>query len=316
MGQAKRHARQLDADFPSRPAGEVAATLVAAQQAVFRKAWNHYRKAAADDPEALHDLRVELRRLRVWLTLSRDVIQTRKSTRRRLKALAHASSPARDREVMLDLLGQAAQDANAGPVAERLMALTEVHQPADEERLAFDVKPGLKPRPRKDTPPFAEWFSQQLEQMVDAMGRELARGAEGAHTARIQIKHLRYLAEPMSEPFEQAAPMITDLKAAQDHLGDLHDLVVFRSRIPTYTGWLIAEDLPEALQRPGKQSRAVTRIFAGVRDSALALSGWQDQRFNTLWAQWSKRRPSIERRVDKASRNLADRMRVASGASD
>ncbi|MDG4868641.1 CHAD domain-containing protein [Guyparkeria sp. 1SP6A2] len=316
MGQAKRHALQLDADFPGRPAGEVAATLVAAQQAVFRKAWEHYRQAAEDDPEALHDLRVELRRLRVWLTLSRDVIETRKSTRRRLKALAHASSPARDREVMLDLLGLAAQDATAGPVAERLMALTAVRQPADAERLVFDVKPGLKPRPRKDTAPFAEWFGEQLKRMTAAMDQELSRGVEGAHTARIQIKHLRYLVEPMSEPFSEAAPMIKDFKAAQDHLGDLHDLMVFRSRIPTYAGWLIAEDLPPVLQRPGKQSRAVTRAFAGVRDGTLALSGWQDERFNTLWAQWSKRRPSIERRIGTASRKLAESMHAAAGASD
>ncbi len=316
MGKASKHARKLEVDFPSRPAGEVAATLVAAQQAVFRKAWKQYRKAADNDPEALHDLRVELRRLRVWLTLSRAVIQTRKSSRRHLKALAHASSPARDREVMLDLLGQAAQDANAGIVAERLMALADIHQPADGERLAFDVKPGLRPRPRKDTPPFAEWFSQQLEQMMDAIGRELARGPEGAHPARIQIKHLRYLVEPMSEPFAQAAPMIADLKSAQDHLGDIHDLVVFRSRLPTYASWLIAEDLPEALERPGKQSRAVTRAFAGARDGTLALSGWQDERFNTLWAQWSKRRPPIERRLDQVSRKLADSMRTVGGASD
>lgn len=316
MGKASKHARKLDVDFPSRPAGEVVATLVAAQQALFRKAWSHYCEAAKDDPEALHDLRVELRRLRVWLKLSRDVIQTRKSTRKRLKALARASSSARDREVMLDLLSLAAEDPNVGTMAERLMALTGVREPVDGERLVFDAKLGLKPRPRKDTPPFAEWFSQQLEQMVDAMGGSLSRGAEGAHVARIQIKHLRYLVEPMSEPFEQAAPMIKDLKAAQDHLGDLHDLVVFRSRIPTYAGWLIAEDLPEALQGPGKQTRAVTRAFAGVRDAILALSGWQDERFNTLWAQWSERWPPIERRVDKASQKLADSMGVAGSASD
>lgn len=305
MAKAKKHARKLDSGFAGQPAGEVAATLIRAQQNVFRGAWSHYRKAGGEDPEALHDLRVELRRLRAWLRLTRDVVKTRKSTRRRLKALGRSTSPMRDREVMLDLLKQIGETPDCTEVAERVAHLTDAHEPPAHAPLVFDVKPGLKARPRSDTPPFSSWFGEQLTLMTDLIRRDFAQGRDGFHAARIQIKHLRYLVEPMAEPFAEVAPLLKDLKEIQDRLGDLHDLLVLRERLPTYAGWLITDELPEALARPGKQTRAVTRSFAGARDAAICLAGWQHEAFEARWKDWEARRPRLEKRVVAACGRLA-----------
>ena len=59
-----------------------------------------------DDPEALHDLRVGLRRLRSTLRAYRSHLKgsVSKKLRKKLKALAGATSPARDTEVQLTWL--------------------------------------------------------------------------------------------------------------------------------------------------------------------------------------------------------------------
>ncbi len=315
MGQAKKHARQLDADFLIQPAGEVAAVLVRAQQAVFRRAWAHYREAADEDPEALHDLRVELRRLRVWLRLSRDVLRTRKSTRRRLKALARASSPLRDHEVMLELLDQVAEDTDCADVAARIRQLADDHEPP-HGRLSFDTKPGLKPRARSQTASFVRWYTAQVATMTECIERDLAAGRDRAHAARIQVKHLRYLLEPMHEPFEVVEPMLADLKTIQDWLGDLHDLVVFRGHLADYGGWLLTDALPGPLARPGKQARPLTQAFAGVRDDVIRLSGWQHERFESMWREWQEARPALEKRLYTARNRLIGDLENAAHAVD
>ncbi len=313
MGQAKKHARQLDADFLTQPAGEIAAVLIRAQQAVFRRAWAHYIEAADDDPEALHDLRVELRRLRVWLRLSRDVVRTRKATRRRLKALARASSPRRDHEVMLELLDRVARDAECADVAARICRLADERQPVGGD-LVFDVKPGLKARARKDTIPFDRWFASQVSTMTEQIERDLSAGRAGFHAARIQVKHLRYLIEPMHEPFAVVESMLADLKTIQDWLGDLHDLMVFRAHLADYAGWLLTDALPAPLARPGKQARPLSQAFAGVRDDTIRLSAWQNAQFEAMWRDWETRRPALEKRLYIARNRLISDLEKAAPA--
>lgn len=313
MGHAKKHARQLDADFLAQPAGEVAAVLIRAQQAVFRRAWSHYLEAADDDPEALHDLRVELRRLRVWLRLSRDVVRTRKPTRRRLKALARASSPMRDHEVMLELLDRVGRDADCADVAARIRRLADERQPVGGA-LEFAVKPGLKPRARKGTISFDRWFASQVATMTEQIERDLSAGRSGFHAARIQVKHLRYLIEPMHEPFAAVEPMLADLKTIQDWLGDLHDLMVLRAHLADYAGWLLADALPVPLARPGKQARPLSQTFAGVRDDTIRLSAWQSAQFEMMWQDWETRRPALEKRLYAARNRLIAELEKASAA--
>lgn len=311
MAKAKMHARQLDTGFAAQPAGEVAAILIGAQQAVFRDAWAHYQEAAGDDPEALHDLRVELRRLRAWLRLARDVVKTRKSARRRLKALGRSTSPMRDREVMTELLCRVGEAPEVAEVAGRITRLADEQEPPAHEPLSFDAKPGLKPRARDGTPPFAQWFREQIDLMLDLIRRDFAQGRDGFHAARIQVKHLRYLVEPMHEPFVEVDGLLKDLKEIQDRLGDLHDLRVFRQRLPEYAGWLVADALPEPLSGPGKQPRALTRAFAAVRDETIRLAGWQHEAFEAQWKGWEAQRPALEKRVIEACDRLAASLDVA-----
>ena len=52
-----------------------------------------------------------------------------------------------------------------------------------------------------------------------------------AHRARIAVKHLRYLLEPVSEIVPGAQPLVKDLAKLQDDLGALHDAQIFGSGI-------------------------------------------------------------------------------------
>jgi len=152
--------------------------------------------------------------------------------------------------------------------------------------------------------------------MLELIRRDMAEGRDGAHAARIQVKHLRYLVEPMAEPFPGVVGMLEDLKAVQDRLGDFHDLVVFRSHIPRWGGWLVEEELPPALERPGRQTRAVTRAMASVREQVIDLAGWQDARLDELWERWESDRPKREQRLARAVSTLTKDMRKAAAASD
>jgi len=63
------------------------------------------RRGSADDSEALHDMRVALRRLRSWLRAMNDVLQdVGNKTRARLEGIADTSNVSRDAEVLLDWL--------------------------------------------------------------------------------------------------------------------------------------------------------------------------------------------------------------------
>src|SRR5688572_6091086 len=73
------------------------------------------RLEKADDAEAVHDVRVALRKLRSCLRSHRDLLAgaVRKKTRTLLREIAHASGPARDAEVQLEWLaaqGEPKQD--------------------------------------------------------------------------------------------------------------------------------------------------------------------------------------------------------------
>ncbi len=68
---------------------------------------------AGDDDEALHDFRVAIRRLRSWIRAFGDELDDSvgKKAKRRLKALASATNPARDRQVHREWLRAASMKA-------------------------------------------------------------------------------------------------------------------------------------------------------------------------------------------------------------
>ncbi|OYV45991.1 MAG: hypothetical protein B7X12_06935 [Halothiobacillus sp. 20-53-49] len=111
---------ELSIEHLKKPAHQVIALIIKAiEKKVRRQRWlmllQHHSKLDANtaplDPEALHDFRVELRRLRVWLAQSRDCVATRRAARSQLRALAKMSNAPRDTEVFLSLLAKIPADA-------------------------------------------------------------------------------------------------------------------------------------------------------------------------------------------------------------
>ena len=204
-----------------------------------------------EDREALHDLRVALRRLRSCLRAYDSLLgeSVRGKPARRLRKLAELTGPGRDAEVQLAWLEKLS--AGAAPAHEpglRWLAV-ELERRRDEayERVRDDavrrfakLEPKLRARlssyehvVRVGEPsggePFREAAARAIAAQLDALSQQLG-GLEAideeaaAHQARIAGKRLRYLLEPFRDELEEARPIIAQLKLLQDRLGDLNDL--------------------------------------------------------------------------------------------
>jgi CHAD domain-containing protein/CYTH domain-containing protein len=243
-------------DVPSslldRPAAEGARRLALTQ---LDAAWEaRGRVRAAADPEALHDYRVALRRLRSCLRSYRRELRstvTRKS-RRRLDRLARATSRSRDLEVHLAWLEQEASMA-LEPELPGIAALTERLQDkqrrARQEMLSSDehLLPSVHDRllrqlsrypatVRLDSgetgPSTAAATRRHIRTAARRLRRRLGCIEDGnseaeIHRARIAAKHLRYLLEPFAGVITAGEAIIERLKLLQDVFGDVHDAHVF-----------------------------------------------------------------------------------------
>ena len=201
-----------------------------------------------DEADALHDLRVAMRRLRSWLRAFRpelsDTVKGR--TRRRLRELATVTGEARDAEVALAFIERQTQL----PARTRKAVRTVVEQ-LEQERdhrlrglkrtVAGDMRKATREltgqlesyweRHRLDEPStarpmsavFADALRYHVKQLASALERIEPPGkAEHVHRARIAAKRLRYLLEPLSEEFG-AEESIRQLRTLQQQLGDARD---------------------------------------------------------------------------------------------
>jgi CHAD domain-containing protein len=213
--------------------------------------------ARDDDPEAVHDFRVAVRRLRSWLQLwseELDVVVSRRQ-RRRIRDLAHATGPARDLQVHLEWLrgeeasatGRALADverAISDLVARRPDAMGDVRWAAKRFiRMHVKLSRRLSARSAEledseHGATFGVALAEQVETTANAFRDRLAtvRGAardEELHLARIAAKRLRYLVERAEHAVVGAPAMVRDLKQFQDLAGDAHDVHVFSRELRT-----------------------------------------------------------------------------------
>lgn len=225
------------------PVGEVASALVKAQADAARTAYAALRKG--EDPEALHDLRVALRRMRSLLRAYRGELRLRKPVRRELSELAAATNPARDAEVLLDLYSQLplprAGRAKPGVawagarLRDGMQAGAQAAREAldaDLERLCRHVERGVAIR---SSGQYAPWRAVLAEGLHTAWGEleselqalQIEFSMTRAHRARIDAKRLRYLLEPARGVLKPAKALVEESKRLQTLLGDLHDAQVF-----------------------------------------------------------------------------------------
>jgi CHAD domain-containing protein len=207
-----------------------------------------------EHPEALHDFRVALRRLRSWLRAFRPWLRdtVRKRTYRELAAIADASSAGRDAEVALKWLGSLELPPRAATGVHHLAA--RVRRDERKATRAFHAHvdadfPGIVRRLGKQlasyrvnvapddpvaVPTMAAVLSETVRQHAvrfDSAVRSVSSADDetDAHDARIAGKRLRYLLEQFDDP--RAGDLVKQLAGIQDALGELHDTHVLIERI-------------------------------------------------------------------------------------
>lgn len=241
-----------------RPAGESARRLALRQVERARAA--RRALAAADDPEALHDLRVALRRLRSLLRAFAAELRAPvgRKLRRRLRQLAAATNPGRDAEVghaaVASWLAEpppAAERRAASALAARLAAqrdgeyerfdarfLTRLDAALDRlaERLAvWEID--LRPEGAEPPPSFRALLAAELAKHREALAAAFTGAGEGdadaVHAARLEAKRLRYLLESAGDERPAAAVAVRRLRRLQDLLGEANDLAVLAGELAT-----------------------------------------------------------------------------------
>jgi CHAD domain-containing protein/CYTH domain-containing protein len=289
------------------------------------------RVATSVDPEALHDYRVALRRLRSCFRSYRPELRstvTRKS-RRRLDRIARATNRSRDLEVHLDwLVAQAAAaEEPERPGIEWLTAQFEQAQSREreamlalDERLFSSLYQRLSRQLRhypltvrldqpEEPPTTATVAAQHLERAARLLDERLrlVQGETGEmeiHRARIAAKHLRYLLEPFAGSLPGGDTLVERLKGLQDAFGDVHDAHVFLPALRTAqadTERDLRMDLGPGLRSLARSLRARALEAFGIASKEWLDPAWRASYFEEVRAagQALVRRPRPGREVER-----------------
>ncbi len=185
------------------------------------------RLAASTDPEALHDLRTTVRRLRSLLRPLRGVSGV-EQLEAAAKAVGELTTPLRDMEVLaVHLAEQGLADAASVRINKVSKAYGQVATSAELGRLfsTLDQFPGfLRVQQRQQ---LLRGLRKTIEKGMDKQWKKLreaiADPAHDRHRLRLLIKRVRYAADAYPELSHQPKKMQSRLKAAQGALGDWHD---------------------------------------------------------------------------------------------
>jgi CHAD domain-containing protein len=200
------------------------------------------RVLATGDDEAVHDLRVALRRTRTALEVGRSVLGRFRAdeTRRALRDVQSATGVLRDEEVLLELiegLGVDRPDVRGWLEARRRRerrlrsALRRSIRGGGLDRgrelidalLAFRVKPSRERRLLKFALRAVDSAVGRIEQVRDAP----IANVEGLHEFRIACKRLRYTVETFSDVLPPDKITLASVATRlQKRLGDIHDIDV------------------------------------------------------------------------------------------
>jgi CHAD domain-containing protein len=223
------------------------------------------------DAEALHDLRVALRRFRSTLRAWQPVLgRPRPRQRKELRRIIDATSGARDAEVLLKLFADE-QLTEGALIADLERRKAEGYALVLQRLDRYDRVDGRLRRrlarveldllhPHKLAHALADLIDDHSDDVEDDLFELRApTQVKEAHAARISCKRLRYLMEPYKE--EPAVDQLVQrLKALQDVLGDLHD---------THLAIDEAAALPDVQARLSIRQE---RLFAALdRDALSAL---------------------------------------------
>ncbi|MGQ0537583.1 MAG: CHAD domain-containing protein [Gemmatimonadaceae bacterium] len=282
------------------------------------------RRGSSDDSEALHDMRVALRRLRSWLrAMQAAVPEVNKKPRRRLDRIAESSNASRDAEVLLEWL-QARTPAlrpRHRTAARQLAASMQERKAAADTRLERKVERRLESTLRtlrrrlaryaapvhpggSVDPSFGATLAHVILAQERALGLALSEIASVAddkriHRARIRAKRLRYALESIMDVSDDARALVQSLKGLQDSLGDVHDAHVWSRELAGALERAAEEDAsaisalarapsapPVAGQRRAPRRRSVTRMRPGLVALAEGVREHAERAFSHVQSDW------------------------------
>jgi CHAD domain-containing protein len=204
------------------------------------------------DPEPLHQLRVSLRRLRTALGQFAAALELPEGvTERRVASVARRTGLCRDldvltlrlRDQLLPQLPASERHALKGAMKrlgqdreQALQALLEALHSARYLKLLarlhqWQLRPRFTLLGRQPLEPWLnEWPAPSFAGLFLHPGwRETDPEAECLHDLRKRIKKARYSLEPLQQWCSPALwARVQELRAAQDHLGELHDLRILK----------------------------------------------------------------------------------------
>jgi CHAD domain-containing protein len=234
---------------------------------LFEKASAACDRLETDDPEALHDFRVALRRLRTHLSTHRDHLGKHDANefRKRLTALVAATNTSRDQEVQREWIQRRLEgDEVEGIERDGLeLVLTRFSTNGDsmseldpirqhfadigkkfhKRRWSLPDYARLKDAPdrsvRAVTKAAVLKLAAKLRKQIAAI--DSVDSVKATHQARLAVKRLRYILEPLDNVTPGASEVIDELKRMQDTLGAIRDMQILHLQIALAAG--VADEL-------------------------------------------------------------------------
>jgi CHAD domain-containing protein len=248
------------------------------------------RVLAAADDEAVHDLRVAIRRTRTVLEVGREVLGRFRAdeVRRALREVQRATGDLRDEEVLLELIEstsvrrpdvRAWLDARRRREARLRTVLRRAVRAGDVDRgrqlldalLAFRTKPSRERHLSK----FARRAVGGALHDVERLQRPSLEDVDALHRLRIAYKRLRYTVEVFNDVLPEPERLLAPAASRfQSRLGDIHDAdiglaCVERARILTDAG---RRALRAALRRIRDERATAYAKEISAHDAARAMT--------------------------------------------
>ncbi|SHM58085.1 CHAD domain-containing protein [Pseudomonas asturiensis] len=179
------------------------------------------------DPEALHDLRISVRRIRSLLAPVRNV-EGMAPLRIAAAEVGRLTTPVRDLEVMIHELTERGMDAEANRRRSKLRPGYEAALVSSEMKALFTQLDAWPPALRSSSLAntrggFEQRIRRALTKQVDRLHFALNDPDFDRHELRILVKRTRYLTESFATVSPLSKKAASSLKSVQSALGSWHD---------------------------------------------------------------------------------------------
>ena len=333
--RATKFARGLSAVLPPDavaappPPISAADTLASAMRAIVAMHLGRLRAAqpaaqGGNDPEAVHEMRVAVRRLRTALRLGKATVPARRreALGRELRWLADALGQVRDLDVQLataDWHRARLAVGARGPIdgfrralrrqrKVALAALQETFAASRYSRLLLTLERVATPPARPPAGAAAEPIPLAGRRAIKRAARKLRKLGDGVgelphadelHTLRIRAKRLRYVLEALKEiTGGDGRRLVKRVTQLQDVLGKFNDSMVTAKTVRHHR-----DGLPTPL------APATRAAFTAIADAELRRAGGAQAQFHRAWERFTKK--SARRRL----RSLLDMLGELTPAS-